>query len=119
MYHAEDENDYDSDDNDLTSHETENNDEIQYFKNVNIITYYKEILFKEPEFIGIKNICSAKILNIINAINSKDENEYKSINMLTKEQLNIFYNMFNDLNMSYNDKKINYVCYIIFKQIYV
>jgi hypothetical protein len=118
MYLSDD-NDYDSDNNDLNINDNDYNEEIQYFKNIDIIMFYKNILYKEPEFIGINNICCGKILNIINAINSKNENDYKCINLLSQEQLNIFYNMYNDLNISFNNKQINYVCYNIFKSIYV
>ena len=61
-----DENDYDSDnDNEYIEFTADIIEEFNYDKKIKIVSFYKEKLSKEPEFIGIKNVCSGKILSFI------------------------------------------------------
>lgn len=90
--------------------------DMLYEKNIGIISFYKDQLMKEPEFIGIKNMCSAKILDIIQ--NTKSPIKFNKIS-LTDDQIRIFNNIYTDLemNLDYNiyvavTKKIFDIIYI-------
>lgn len=92
-----DENDYDTDDEDYYEFSPEILRENEEDRKISIINFYKEKLYHEPEFIGIKNICSAKILHIIETttyINYKLNNKYYKLN---EDQIKIFDNMYLDL----------------------
>ena len=67
MYYSEEFNDYDSDEaEELCEFNSEVQAEFKLDKHISIVQFYKELLIKEPEFIGINNICCAELLNIIN-----------------------------------------------------
>jgi hypothetical protein len=71
--------------------------DMLYEKNIQIISFYKEQLMKEPEFIGIKNMCSGKILDIIQ--NTKSPIKFNKTT-LTNDQVRIFNNMYADLELN-------------------
>lgn len=116
-------NDYSDDENDLNNKDELTSDiieELNYDNKISIINFYKDKLLKEPEFIGLKNICSGKILNIIeNNLNSSNikisKNDYK-INL---EQYYIFNDMYLELNLEPNNHIFNLVTNKIFKIIYL
>ena len=114
-----DENDYESDeDNHLyIEFSADIVAEFKYDKKIEIINYYKEKLSKEPEFIGIKNICSGKILSCIEC--SKLEKIKKNDYKLNFEQYSIFIDMYSELNLKGNYDIYNSVTKKIFKKIYV
>lgn len=138
MYYEE--NDYESEDdnNVLNDYTNEIVQESNNDKKISIIMFYRDLLSKEPEFIGIKNMSSAKMLEIIQSINLNTVNKYKltkKSHILTKDQITIFNNLYfslkinfiskikkNNKNKELNDIKLkiyNVVTNIIFSKIYV
>lgn len=138
MYYEE--NDYESEDdnNVLNDYTNEIVQESNNDKKISIIMFYRDLLSKEPEFIGIKNISGAKMLEIIQSINLNTVNKYKltkKSHILTKDQITIFNNLYfslkinfiskikkNNKNKELNDIKLkiyNVVTNIIFSEIYV
>jgi hypothetical protein len=114
-----DENDYDS------SEDIEYNEftadiiaEFNYDKKIEIVSYYKEKLSKEPEFIAIKNICTGKILSFIEDT-TKPEKLTKKDYKLNFEQYSIFIDMYSELNLTGNYHIFNSVTKKIFSKIYV
>lgn len=103
---------YSDEDNDIRAeYSSEILEEMEYDKNISIVSFYKELLMKEPEFIGIKNMCAAKIFDIIQ--NTKFPIKYNKIN-LTNDQISIFNNMYTDLKLN-----LDYDIYIaVTKNIY-
>ena len=126
------ENDYDSDEIDSNLYKEYTADILAEFeedKKIAVVQFYKEKLSKEPEFIGINNISSGKILNIIentNNLSARDLKLYKNIN-LSVEQYYIFNDMYSDLNSVLNINKhltmgmsiYEFITNQIFKNIYV
>jgi hypothetical protein len=116
-----DENEYDTDTeyNECRELSGEVAYEEWYDKKMLIVNHYRDLLYYEPEFIGIKNISCHKILNIIE--NTKNpiylrKNDYK----LNTDQIYIFNCMYRDLFKSKKDKNIyNSVVKKIFQKIYV
>lgn len=116
------ENDYDSEDDDyVDSYESDTlkNHLIQ----LEIVTFYKELLEKEPEFIGIKNICSEELLNIIKSSNYIKKFELKKLSYeLNYDQILIFNRMYDDLgiyNFINNTDIFKLVTKKIYKRVYV
>ncbi len=115
-----DENDYNSEEevDSILEFPSDIIEEFEYDKKVGIVSFYKDILLKEPEFIGIKNISASNILYIIEnttkevKLNKKD---YK----LNFEQNQIFNRMYSELNLLQNYNIYNLVTKKIFKKIYV
>jgi len=120
MYYPDEENDFDSDNDDNIELNSEYFNIIKFDNDIEIINNYKQVLLKEPEFIGIKNICSAEILyyiknpNVISNKNGRKNVEYH----LNDEQLDIFFSMYYELNIKYNELILNNVCNKIFNKIY-
>ena len=113
-----DENEYDSDeDNEYIEFSPDIIAEFIYDKKIEIISYYKEKLSKEPEFIGIKNICSGKILSFIE--DTKPEKLTKKDYKLNFELYFIFIDMYSELNLIGNYHIFNTVTKKIFSKIYV
>ena len=116
-----DENEYDTDTeyNECRELSSEVAYEEWYDKKMLIINHYRDLLYYEPEFVGIKNISCHKILSIIE--NTKNpiylrKNDYK----LNTDQIYIFNCMYRDLFKSKKDKNIyNSVVKKIFQKIYV
>lgn len=130
LYDYRHDNDYE-DENDNDNEYGEYSDDIikenlMDYK-LSIILKYKEVLCKEPEFIGIKNICCAEILDIIES-NSSDTNNRSNTNneiklnnkdyILNYDQLIIFKRMYDELNLEYNIDTFNIVTKKIFKRVY-
>ena len=114
-----DENEYDSDeDNEYIEFSLDIIAEFKYDKKIEIVSYYKEKLSKEPEFIGIKNICSGKILSFIEDT-TKPEKLTKKDYKLNFEQYLIFIDMYSELNLIGNYHIFNLVTKKIFNIIYV
>lgn len=93
--------------------------EIENDRRFNIVIFYKEKLYHEPEFIGINNISSALILYIIDTthiackLNTKDHR-------LTNNQICIFDNMYIELFGNKSNINIyNTVTKKIFEKIYI
>lgn len=118
MYFDEN-NIYDSDEYDEYSEFSEDIiEEFNYDKKIEIVNFYKEKLSKEPEFIGLKNICSGKILSFIENT-TKYEKLTKKEYKLNFEQYSIFINMYSELNLKGNYYIFNLVTKKIFNKIYV
>jgi hypothetical protein len=114
-----DENDDDSsEDNEYNEFTADIIAEIKYDKKIEIISFYKEKLSKEPEFIGIKNICTGKILSYIIDI-VKPEKLTKKDYKLNYEQYLIFIDIYSELNLIGNYNIFNSVTKKIFNEIYV
>lgn len=114
-----DENEYDSDENnEYIEFSLDIIAEFKYDKKIEIVSYYKEKLSKEPEFIGIKNICSGKILSFIEDT-TKPEKLTKKDYKLNFEQYSIFIDMYSELNLIGNYHIFNTVTKKIFNKIYV
>lgn len=114
-----DENDYDSsEDNEYIEFSADIIAEFKYDKKIEIISFYKEKLSKEPEFIGIKNICSSKILSFIEDT-TKPEKLTKKDYKLNFEQYSIFVDMYSELNLTGNYYIFNSVTKKIFSKIYI
>ena len=115
-----DENDYNSEEEEESEIEFTSDiiKEFEYDKKIGIVSFYKDILFKSPEFIGIKNLSTSNMLYIIEdttkevKLNKKD---YK----LNFEQNQIFDRMYSELNLLPNYNIYNQVTKKIFKKIYV
>lgn len=113
------ENDYDSnEENEYTELSADIIYESNYDKKIEIVNFYKDKLYQEPEFIGIKNISSCKLLNLI-------ENTTKYVNLnkkdykLNYEQYTIFNDMYSELNLIGSYDIFNLVTKKIFFKIYV
>lgn len=116
MHYYSDENDYSDDNEDYDEYPDFIKEEIEYNNKINIINIFKNYIKNEPEFIGIKNISSSKILNIIE--NTKNINK-NHIN-LNNNQINLFDNLYKELfNKTENYQLYNTVTNKIFKIIYV
>ena len=114
-----DENDYDSsEDNEYNDFTADIIAEFNYDKKIEIVSFYKEKLRKEPEFIGIKNICSGKILSFIEDTTKPEKLTKKDYN-LNFEQYSIFIDMYSELNLTGNYHIFNSVTKKIFEKIYV
>ena len=115
------------DDNDISDNDDINDladipfyilNEIEYDRKNSIILFYKNLLLKEPEFIGIKNINSGFILEKINNLhNTKNINCNKLI--LTNEAFNLFKKMFDELEINYNENSIIKLASIIYNKLYI
>lgn len=95
-------------------------EENEYQKIMNIISIFKNTINLEPEFYGIKNICAQEILNIIENtyLIKKISQNFKS--KFSTYQINLFKQLYCDLNIDYLDENIIYsVIDIIFKKIYI
>lgn len=117
-----DDNEYDSD---LEYYEYKDKlspeliNEFQTDKKLSIINFYKNILYLESEFIGIRNISSVDILYIIETT-TKVAKLHKKDYSLTKDQLRIFNNMYYDLYGYTNSIFVyNQITKKIFNKIYV
>ena len=142
MYYEE--NDYESEDdnNVLNDYTNEIVQESNNDKKISTIMFYRDLLSKEPEFVGIKNMSGAKMLEIIQSINLNTVKKYrltKKSHILTKDQITIFNNLYFSLKINFiskikknnknkefnkelNDIKLkiyNVVTNIIFSKIYV
>lgn len=115
------ENDYDSgnDYEEFNELSPEILKEIENDRRFNCVLFYKEKLYNEPEFIGIKNISCAHILFLIETtciackFNNKD---YK----LTDDQIVIFDNMYIELFGNKSNINIyNTVTKKIFQKLYI
>ena len=114
-----DENEYDDDENnEYIEFSPDIIAEFKYDKKIEIVSYYKEKLSKEPEFIGIKNICSGKIISFIEDT-TKPEKLTKKDYKLNFEQYSIFIDMYSELNLIGNYHIFNTVTKKIFNKIYV
>ena len=114
-----DENDYDSsEDNEYIEFSAYIIAEFNYDKKIEIVSFYKEKLSKESEFIGIKNICAGKILCLIENV-IKPEKLTKKDYKLNHEQYLIFVDMYSELNLTGNYHIFNTVTKKIFEKIYV
>ena len=116
------ENDYDSsEDNEYNEFTADIIAEFNYDKKIEIVSFYKEKLSKEPEFIGIKNICSGKILSFIEDTNKVEKPKKLTIKdyKLNFEQYSIFIDMYSELNLTGNYYIFNLVTKKIFSKIYV
>ena len=121
MYYPDEENDYDSDNDDNFELNSEYFNIIKFDNDIEIINSYKQVLLKEPEFIGIKNICSAEILYIIQSTITGPKEKLlknKKVYYLSEEQEDIFINMYHKLNIKYNENILNSVCNKILNKIY-
>ena len=117
-----DENDYDStEDNEYNEFTTDIIEELNYDKKIEIVSFYKEKLSKEPEFIGIKNICAGKILSFIEDTikTEKPEKITKKYYKLNFDQYCIFIDMYSELNLIVNYDIFNLVTKKIFEKIYI
>ena len=115
-------NDYNSDDECDVSGELTGDiiEELNYDKDIKIVDFFKDKLVKEPEFIGLKNICSGKILDIIkNVTFNPNEKIHKNDYIIDLEQRNIFNDMYLELNLQPNNNIFNLVTKKIFKIIYL
>ena len=121
MYNEE--NDYDScGDCELSNEFTVDViNEMENDKKIGIIDHYKNLLMSEPEFIGIKNVCSGKILNVIydNYYNVNNYSLNKKCYKINSEQCKIFDNMYSELNLVNNYDIYNIVVKKLFDLIYV
>lgn len=124
MYFEDNDFDYEEDENDLKEFTIDIINEIEYDIKIEIITFYKNLLMKEPEFIGIKNISCGEILNIIEttcdeSISINKININKFFYELNSVQNDLFINMYDELNIIGNNDIFNRVTNKIFKKIYV
>lgn len=115
-----DENDYDTEDeNDYNDFNNDIYNEYNYYYKLKVISYYKNLLYHEPEFIGIKNISCNNILNIIETTNIPHKLFQKN-HRLTNDQIMIYNNMYRDLFNKISDEDIyNSVTKQIFDKIYI
>ena len=65
MFSYDDVNYFSDEDNDTIADEEEIQKEKNYQNKIDIINQFKVDIAYEPEFIGIKNICSQEILDLI------------------------------------------------------
>lgn len=115
-----DENDYNSEEEveNIIEYPSDIIEEFENDKKIGIVSFYKDILLREPEFIGIKNISTSNILYIIENTTKElklDKKDYK----LNFDQIQIFNRMYSELNLLPNYNIYNFVTKKIFKKIYV
>lgn len=116
-----DENDLDEFDND------EYNDlspqikaDIEFDKNMNTIIKFKDILSREPEFIGINRISSYTIYTIIEDVLLNNNNYKINRIYINKQQYKILYNLLINLNFNvFKENDIISISNLIFNKIYV
>lgn len=97
MFHSDNDDHYSGSENETTEISTELNAlnaENKYFNRVSIAQFYKNNLEMEPECIGLKNICSAKFLEIIDA--SLQNNDLKNV-ILSENMIILFDKLFIEL----------------------
>tara|TARA_B100001093_G_C26794403_1_gene1000466 strand:+ start:1173 stop:1532 length:360 start_codon:yes stop_codon:yes gene_type:complete len=119
MYFEEGEINEDNEDNERGEYTQDILNEMELDFKIEIINNYKELLIKDPDFIGINNLSNIKLLNIIEDINNNKILRFKKEHYVTPEQFNIFINMYNELNINYNTNIIQNVINKIFSIIYV
>ena len=117
MFHYySDENDYSDDDEEYEEYPDDIKEEIEYNNKINIINIFKNYIKHEPEFIGIKNISSSKILNIIENTKNININHIR----LSNNQIDLFDNLYKELfNKTENYELYSTVTNKIFNIIYV
>ena len=96
-FYSDEETDY-TPDNDIVYHE-----DIYQFK-IKQIENFKNLIYLEPEFVGIYNISSQEILNLIEATFNKYPISYKYNYNPTIEQFQYFLNIYNIIVKTYNFK---------------
>tara|TARA_B100000886_G_scaffold332731_1_gene285791 strand:- start:648 stop:1010 length:363 start_codon:yes stop_codon:yes gene_type:complete len=120
MYFNIESNNFSDDENDSIIDCPEIDYEKEYQNKIKLIMQFKIDISFEPEFIGIKNICSQQILDYI-------ENTYISVKIprnykfnISHEQIRYFKRLYENLGIDYyNDNIIKTVIYKIFKKIYI
>ena len=120
MFNEEnDDDDYDYDDDDYSEITCDILKEYENDRMNSIIMFYKDKLYFEPEFIGIKNISSSYILYLIETTILPCK-LYTKDHKLTIKQIKIYDNMYEDLFYSKSDINIyNSVNKKIFDKIYI
>jgi len=117
MYYAED-NEYSDEEEEYGDIPDDVLDDLEYLNKILIINKFKKYIKHEPEFIGIKNICSSKILNIIEYTyyDITEKNDYN----LTYNQKMLFDNLYKELyNKTCEISIYNSVIKNIFRSIYI
>ena len=114
MYYSE-ENDLSDDEDDYCEFPDDILKEFEYDKKIQIISTFKNYIKHSPEFIGIKNMSSSKLLNII-----ESNKVIKNNNYLYDEQMKLFDNLYKELyNNTGNYLLYNSIAKKIFNIIYV
>ena len=119
MYYS-DENDFefDSDDDYNDSSNLIDNDN-KFDKTVEIITFYKDKLIREPTFIGINRLCSIKIMNMINKCIFKEFISPKNKCNISFEEYIVIEDLLNELNIkNITSNLVNDVANIIYNNLY-
>ena len=114
-------NDYDSADeyDEYSELSQEIMEEIEYYNKLDIISFYKDKLYYEVEFSGIKNISLSEIYYIIQTTHIAHK-LYPKDHRLNSDQLIIFDNMYKELYDKISDISIyNTVTKKIFDKIYI
>ena len=121
MLYINDDNEYDSNNehDEFLELNPEIKSEIEYDRKICIIDFYKDKLYYEPDFTGIRNISSAHLLYIIETTHIPCKLCTKN-HELTNNEIRIFDNMYNELfNIKNNIDIYNTVSNCIFEKIYV
>lgn len=118
MFYYSDDNDYSDEDDYYIELPNDIKEEIEYDLKMNIINRFKSYIKDEPQFIGINNICSAKILNIIE--NNNTYTYYYYNDFLNKHEINLLDNLCKELfNETYSIDIYNNIASKIFEVIYI
>lgn len=89
-------------------------EEEKYYSDIRVINNFKNLMEKEPEFIGIKNVPAKDIYNIIYTAPS-----YKTKD-LTSDQVGMYNDLYIELFGGIRDIKVyKSVTYQIFKKCYI
>lgn len=120
MFSYDDANYFSDEDNDSIADEEEIQKEKNYQNKIDIINQFKIDIAYEPEFIGIKNICSQEILDLIEFTFSPIKIPKKYKFNVSNEQMKYFKRLYNRLEIEIiNDMVILSVIFKIYQKIYV
>ena len=119
MFYYSDDNDYSDEDDEEIELSDDIKEELEYDMKINIINKFKSYITYESEFIGIKNISSGKILEIIE--NNKNNTNICSYDYcLNDYKIDLFNNLYIELfNKVSNRNMYNIITNKIFEVIYV
>ena len=118
MFYYSDDNDISDEDDEYIEYPDDIKEELEYDLKINIINRFKSYIKHEAEFVGIKNISSGKILEIIE--NNKNNNICSYDYCLNDYKIHLFNNLYKELfNKIYNRNMYNIITNKIFEVIYI
>ena len=120
MYYS-DENDFDFEsDEDYNESSNLIDNDNNFNKTVEIISFYKDKLIREPTFIGINRLCSIKIMIMINKCIFKEYTSPKNKYNISFDEYIIIEDLLSELNIkNITNNLVNDVANIIYSELYI